>query len=1495
MSDNQELYYRDGTSQLQRTQAALDKGYVRIEERTIEDWLKFAEKYAEELNYYAADNQIQGNWRGFLSGNVSKDEIMAYLKDPESLADQPSKQEWMSRPHFVLLLAFLQLLDQHLKPALNHLLPRHLDYYYHEVLKFVQKPAQPDRVYLMFELAKNYANDRFLLAENTALLAGKDGTGKDLIYKTRQKLMVNRAKVAQIKSIFVNREVKQPSSYPLPGGFFQMLKLALGQVTDTSVTPHQVWLKPGADLPVPGVLGFASAPTEQTANAFFAKVKSALAFTQDELNMSFADLRLLMHLKQNRDNDSHQWAQINQELAQMKNGGTYTSKDFVANFTAAAGHSPLDDTVYQVVQSVNNVYDLYQELNLATTGQYDLFKPLEEPLENHGYADINRVRNLRTFINDNFYNSSSDDQVANQYVNGFHRMMQVRIAVYDEWLEIQERLNNVAGLNNEADFENIELPNFNQLFESRYGSMPNFAGLDASITTLDQYFDTLTTLEQYFALFMEEIQQLMDNALVKQDQNTVTDLLYKAHQQKRTVIRQNELAALDKTSVALFNAAFGQPDPGDDYPMLPAGSSTLEDLVPLLEATPPDETAQRYVTNVLKLTIEDFKFIIALCAQHNESFTAPTWQWNKAYRLLAEAEAKIRGGNMAVTPTITHLNGLYAFDEATMATTGDEDETFDRWRTFGRVEADKLTQLGIAIHSPVLALSGGERTIELNLELNPNLTPAQEQAIQAIDLEDNPFGAELTTEQGWQAVTDFASIDFTIATVTDPDTGNPVDIKTLKIACTLTSDFDPVQALSPDAEGYLASEPTLRLLVGQPGLELGELTAHDLFSQVLVKKIDLKVTVQNLVPSQIRNDVATLQAKEAFAPLGSTPVPKSNFYFTHPELMFKQLDSVALQLNWLGLPSDWSAHYNHYSNQDAANIKATLDLYDQGVKRRFSINDATEDFELLNSTGVDLSLDASIENTAPFKYTPLAPTPIANDLFANPRYFVLQLGNVDFGHSEYPILATSKSTQLAIDLQNSASTAVVNYQVNAPYTPELQNFSIHYTASVSIGEEKASASANPATMLHLHPFGYAAVGQEQIEEVTFLPAYAQEGYLYLGIKDLDPPYDLSLLFRMAEGSANPDLTPANIDWRYLVDDEWKILTQKGRIITDGTNGLLNSGIIKLRMPAETNATHRLMPTGYYWLRASVRNNSEGLSDAIGIHAQAVEAVFDNNQNDPQHLKNPLPAHSIQRTYLPQNELKGVSQPYSSFGGQTIESLERLNTRISERLRHKNRAVNIWDYERLVLEAFSEVYKAKCLPGELLNDGHPGEVRLIVVPNIGGIRPYDPFKPKLSGDVLQSIENYLTQRMPAPASVTVRNPVYHELKIFMQVVFQEAYQADNKYYLEVLQQALQEYLAPWAFDTGADIALGGKLYPNLIVDFVERLEYIDYINNFSMTYNDGENIWPITPEQMQTGLIAQQADVVWVSAREHRLSAIGNVGDDGTGIGYMMVANDFTVA
>ncbi|OJJ20904.1 hypothetical protein BKI52_10005 [marine bacterium AO1-C] len=1495
MSENLELFYRDGTSQLQRTQAALQEDYIRIEERTIEDWLKFAQKYAEELNYYSSDNQLNGNWQAFLNGSVTVEDMLHYLQNPTLFESDPNKQEWLSRPHFVLFLTFLQLLEQNLKPSLNNILPRHLEYYYKQVLKFTNKAAQPDKVHVIFDLANNYANDRFLLPEKTALFAGKDSTGKDLVYRTPEKMMVSRAKVTQIKSSFVHYQTTQFDSYSLPSQFLEMLRLSLGQETVGTGADERKQLKPGEPLLFPGFLGYT---TKEPDEVFFEKIQALVAFANTELYLSFADLRLLMRLKQNRDNDANEWNIINTELQKMKNGGSLTInasnlRDFVANFTTVTGHSPLNDSIYDELQSVNNIYNLYEELNFATTGDYEVFKPLIEPLDQQGYSDSHRVRTLRKFITEKFYtNSTVDDATQNQYANDFHTLVQARQKIYQEWRDMQEILNNIPQLPSKATFANLETPNFDELLASKYGNLPVFTSIDASLTNIDQYFDTAIKIEQYFALFIEEVDTLLQNALTLKNKKVVYKLLESAHQKKKIIIRQEELSKITpKTSDALFKEALGLPNPGDNYLPLPTGITSLEDLLTQVENDTANATAGiQYINDKLKLTKDNFKFIINTCQDHLVDQLVPSWKWDRVYLLLEEAERKMRGEHPASSPVISHRNGVYAFANAQDAKTNDQEETFERWRTFGQIENGKLTPLGLAIQSPVLALSAGERVIELNLTLTDEVTSTEVTALQtiqnALDAEGkllHPFKVEITGENGWLPITTFNTLTYDSTA------------KVLKIHCQLASDFDPVQTYKQASEVYARTTPTLKVSIERSNLMMDQLTAQDLFSQIQLKKVDLKVVAQNIRPTLAGNDTTTLNPKNAFTPFGSTPTAQAKFYFTHPELIDKKLDNISINLNWLGKPADWNGYYNLYgaNYQNPTLFKTTLDLHDQGISRRFSLNDATEDFELLNYAGAALTLDTSQEAAAAFPYLPLSVTNNTDDLFEQSRYFIVQLGTQDFGHAQYPVLASQKASELAIRMKGSVQESdAAAYQVNPPYTPEWQDFSFTYTASAS--DQGTTTNNNSLTVMHIHPFGYTTM--DKVETTSFLPNYPQEGYLYLGIQSLKTPFDLNLLFRMAEGSANPELTPPAIDWRYLQGDQWQLLTQKGRIITDGSNGLLNTGIIKMRIPVEADTQHQVLPSGYHWLRASVRNNSLGLSDTIGIHAQAIEAVFEDQQNDPNHLKTPLPAETITRTYTPQPELKTVKQPYSSFGGQVREPEAQLNIRISERLRHKNRALTVWDYERLVLEAFPEVYKIKCLPGQLLTDSHPGQVVLITVPNISGIRPYDPFKPKLSVDILQKIQQYLTERASPTADIVVRNPTYLELRIYMQVVFHPEYQADHKYYLELLHLALQQYLAPWAFDNGADIALGGKLYPNLIVDFVERLEYIDYINNFSLGYLDGEDVYLVTQDQMQSGLTANRADGVWVSAREHRLSSIQNVGTGkNTGIGYMMVANDFTIA
>jgi hypothetical protein len=76
----------------------------------------------------------------------------------------------------------LDFLFEHFFDAQNHLntnAQRQLDFFYRQVLGFKEKPAVPDKVHVLFELAKQI--DSRTLEAGTLLKAGKDSSDKDVI------------------------------------------------------------------------------------------------------------------------------------------------------------------------------------------------------------------------------------------------------------------------------------------------------------------------------------------------------------------------------------------------------------------------------------------------------------------------------------------------------------------------------------------------------------------------------------------------------------------------------------------------------------------------------------------------------------------------------------------------------------------------------------------------------------------------------------------------------------------------------------------------------------------------------------------------------------------------------------------------------------------------------------------------------------------------------------------------------------------------------------------------------------------------------------------------------------------------------------------------------------------------------------------------------------------------------------------------------------------
>jgi hypothetical protein len=250
---------------------------------------------------------------------------------------------------------------------------------------------------------------------------------------------------------------------------------------------------------------------------------------------------------------------------------------------------------------------------------------------------------------------------------------------------------------------------------------------------------------------------------------------------------------------------------------------------------------------------------------------------------------------------------------------------------------------------------------------------------------------------------------------------------------------------------------------------------------------------------------------------------------------------------------------------------------------------------------------------------------------------------------------------------------------NEPWTPVISSMALDYTAT---------ATFTDIDLIHLYPFA-GTYKNEKIElRPALFPVFCDEGTLYLGLKDLVPGNNLNMLFQLAEATSDSESEDEPVHWHYLDNNVWKQLRTGFEVLDDGTKNLTTSGIIKFALPENMTRDNTVMPKGIHWIRASIEKNSKAVSETIGIHTQTIQVTFTNEaENDKLRLARPLAAGSISRLQVADTAVKSVTQPYETFGGMLPEAEGQFYVRVSERLRHKGRAIQPFDYERLVMEAF----------------------------------------------------------------------------------------------------------------------------------------------------------------------------------------------------------------
>lgn len=478
---------------------------------------------------------------------------------------------------------------------------------------------------------------------------------------------------------------------------------------------------------------------------------------------------------------------------------------------------------------------------------------------------------------------------------------------------------------------------------------------------------------------------------------------------------------------------------------------------------------------------------------------------------------------------------------------------------------------------------------------------------------------------------------------------------------------------------------------------------------------------------------------------------------------------------------------------------------------------------------------------------------------------------VTFGH----IINTSKAT----DEAGKIAEALASLRLpKAPYTPQMRSVVLDYKSSVDI-DVSVNTSTNEAArgkeiqekyenrveqFFHLTPFGSveifpagdAPIGSiqhpgeivvtrdlvPQFDSKSAIAANADindpEGTLLIGIKDLNPPQNLTLYFALAEGTENTALEPAGVIWSFLVNNQW-VPFMPDKIVMDTTNGLVNTGIITFELSSYIDIDNSVLPEGLHWIRASVPNNLEAFSDVIEIRTQSAQASFFDKENAADRIAEPVEGGTISKLVLNDFAIKTIEQPLPSFGGRVKEQSQQFYGRVSERISHKQRAVTISDYERIVLEEFNDILKVKCInhmdPDTELS---PGSVTIVVIPY-----PVSRFESKnielrAGAGRLESIERYLRDIASPFIQLDVRNPSYEQVQLSFAVDFLPGF--DRRHYEKQLQLDIQKFLAPWAFGEPESIKFGGEIKASAILNHIEELPYVDYITEFTVKHYHESN-------------------------------------------------------
>lgn len=638
--------------------------------------------------------------------------------------------------------------------------------------------------------------------------------------------------------------------------------------------------------------------------------------------------------------------------------------------------------------------------------------------------------------------------------------------------------------------------------------------------------------------------------------------------------------------------------------------------------------------------------------------------------------------------------------------------------------ANRHRELGWALSSPMLSLAEGERKVSVYFMMDG---AADFSLLLATA---SPFRLFTSGSDGWTE---------RIHTATYERLGNY-----MLFSFTIADDEEALVPCSSDIHGIETEYPAVRILIDEiPTIGID-------ITSIKFKDIQIRVSVTDMRTFNLYSDVGEMDSSQPFYPFGTVGEKGSWFIFGSEELSIKKVLNVSLRGTWNKLPDGgYTSLYKDYTlSQPVTNssFKATCE-WQENSRWNMCRNSPVQLFCTDTSGNIKEEAEFYVDIA---DFVPLA---VGSSFGYNKKakgFYRVRLSepSIGFGMDVY------RQQFAEVMIHNSKAKERNQKPVPAmPQVPMIADAVLGYTAMDSFGENDRLYRINETN-------GYEAVNLGS-ESIQLLPDLRKH-YLYLDFDDVEGLQRIKLYFNLRyvkrgnRSNTGADGITSVIEYYDNDACQWKVFPTEC-ILQEDSDGLTRSGFITLNTFDETNTS--FIKGNEVWIRIGFENDIAPENIIVdGIWLNCFKVMCENGGDSP------LPAGAIASLAEDDPRVLEVLQPMEGYGGKAAEDKQAMSVRLATRISTRNRALNTGDYEKMILERFSDIEKVCCIPASQESN----EIRIVVFP-----QPEKRVFPQLPNWKLSEIEQYIKGYMSPFAKVRVINPTYEPLTVDMIVILKDS--------------------------------------------------------------------------------------------------------------------------